>query len=76
MQKMARGQAFVDDWYPPARCSNMRRTGSREVLDTAEKLLAWCKANPGRFMYARPANSGPGRNLRDGPALPPRRQAT
>jgi putative spermidine/putrescine transport system substrate-binding protein len=28
---------------------------------TAEELLAWAKANPGKFMYARPANSGPGR---------------
>ena len=28
---------------------------------TPEELLAWAKANPNRFMYARPANSGPGR---------------
>jgi len=28
---------------------------------TAAELLAWAKANPGKFMYARPANSGPGR---------------
>ncbi len=28
---------------------------------TAAELLAWAKANPGRFIYARPANSGPGR---------------
>jgi len=30
---------------------------------TAEELLAWCKANPGKFMYARPANSGPGKGF-------------
>jgi putative spermidine/putrescine transport system substrate-binding protein len=30
---------------------------------TAEELLAWAKANPGRFMYARPANSGPGKSF-------------
>ncbi len=30
---------------------------------TADQLLAWAKANPGRFMYARPANSGPGRSI-------------
>jgi len=29
----------------------------------ADELLAWAKANPGRFMYARPANSGPGRSI-------------
>lgn len=28
---------------------------------TPAELLDWAKANPGRFMYARPANSGPGR---------------
>jgi putative spermidine/putrescine transport system substrate-binding protein len=28
---------------------------------TAEEVLAWAKANPNRFLYARPANSGPGR---------------
>jgi putative spermidine/putrescine transport system substrate-binding protein len=28
---------------------------------TAADLLAWAKANPNKFMYARPANSGPGR---------------
>ena len=28
---------------------------------TADDLLAWAKANPGKFLYANPANSGPGR---------------
>lgn len=28
---------------------------------SAEELLEWCRAHPKRFMYARPANSGPGR---------------
>ena len=30
---------------------------------TAEEFKSWVKANPGRFMYARPANSGPGRSV-------------
>ncbi len=33
---------------------------------TAAELLAWAKANPGKFMYARPANSGPGRAFLQG----------
>ena len=33
---------------------------------TADELLAWAKANPGKFMYARPANSGPGRAFLQG----------
>lgn len=28
-----------------------------------DELLAYAKQNPGQFMYARPANSGPGRSL-------------
>ncbi len=33
---------------------------------TAADLLAWAKANPGKFLYARPANSGPGRAFLQG----------
>ena len=33
---------------------------------TADELLAWAKANPQRFLYARPANSGPGRSIMGG----------
>ncbi|KVK54230.1 ABC transporter substrate-binding protein [Agrobacterium deltaense] len=30
---------------------------------TAQELLAWCKANPNKLVYARPANSGAGRTF-------------
>lgn len=30
---------------------------------TPEDLLAWAKSNPGQLIYARPANSGPGRSF-------------
>ena len=30
---------------------------------TPAELLAWCKANPNKLIYARPANSGPGRTF-------------
>lgn len=33
---------------------------SAEEINTPEKLLAWAEANPGRFGYAQPPNSGPG----------------
>ena len=33
------------------------------VPTTPQELLAWCKAHPNRFIYARPANSGPGRTF-------------
>jgi putative spermidine/putrescine transport system substrate-binding protein len=39
--------------YVPARVPNPPASTS--------DLLAWAKAHPGRYLYARPANSGPGR---------------
>lgn len=63
MQKMAQGQAFLDDWDPSGPLLEYAPDRVKDVPDTPEKLLAWCKANPGKFMYARPANSGPGRTF-------------
>jgi putative spermidine/putrescine transport system substrate-binding protein len=53
----AGGPVFV---YNPAKVPNPPKT--------AAELLAWAKANPGRLMYARPANSGPGRSIVQGMA--------
>jgi putative spermidine/putrescine transport system substrate-binding protein len=63
MQKMARGQAFLDDWTPSGPLLEYAPDRVKDAPDTPAKLLAWCKANPGKFMYARPANSGPGRTF-------------
>jgi putative spermidine/putrescine transport system substrate-binding protein len=63
MQKMARGQAFVIDWYPSGPLLEYAPDRVKDMPDTAEGLLAWCKAHPNRFMYARPSNSGPGRSF-------------
>jgi putative spermidine/putrescine transport system substrate-binding protein len=46
------GPVFI---YNPARVPSPPKT--------ADELKAWIKANPGKFMYARPANSGPGRSI-------------
>ncbi|MDQ6620414.1 MAG: extracellular solute-binding protein, partial [Pseudomonadota bacterium] len=35
----------------------------KQAPTTPQELLAWCKANPNRLIYARPANSGPGRTF-------------
>jgi len=48
----AGGPVFV---YNPKRIPNPPKT--------AADLLSWAKANPKRFLYARPANSGPGRSI-------------
>lgn len=63
MQKMAQGQGFVDDWYPSGPLLEYAPDRVKDVPDTPAKLLAWCQAHPGKFMYARPANSGPGRTF-------------
>ena len=63
MQKMARGQAFVDDWYPSGPLLEYAPDRVKDMPDTAAALLTWCKAHPGKFMYARPSNSGPGRTF-------------
>ena len=47
----------------PARCWSTCRPRSPNPPTTAEELLAYAKANPGKVMYARPANSGPGRTF-------------
>jgi putative spermidine/putrescine transport system substrate-binding protein len=46
------GPVFI---YNPAKVKSPPRS--------ADELKAWVKANPGKFMYARPANSGPGRSI-------------
>lgn len=48
----AGGPVFI---YNPKKVPNPPRT--------ADGLLNWAKANPKRFIYARPANSGPGRSI-------------
>ena len=58
-----RTRASASSSTRPGRCSSTCPTGSRTPPTTAEELLAWAKANPGRFIYARPANSGPGRTF-------------
>ncbi|MGB6314221.1 MAG: extracellular solute-binding protein [Pseudolabrys sp.] len=51
----AGGPVFI---YNPSKVPNPPKT--------AADLLAWAKANPDKFMYARPANSGPGRSILQG----------
>src|SRR5258708_27052861 len=48
----AGGTVFV---YNPSKVPNPPKT--------AAEWMAWARGNPGRWMYARPANSGPGRSI-------------
>ena len=57
----ARASSSPTTRRPAARIHARARSSRRRRR--AEELLAWAKANPNRFMYARPANSGPGRTF-------------
>lgn len=59
------GQGFgvVVCYYPSGPLIEYLPERVKNVPTTAEELLAWAKANPNKFMYARPTNSGPARTF-------------
>jgi putative spermidine/putrescine transport system substrate-binding protein len=63
MQKLAQGQAVAVAFMPagPLVEYNPDKVSSPPTSPAA--LLAWAKAHPNRFIYARPRNSGPGRTF-------------
>ncbi len=63
MQTLARGQGVIVVTSPGGPLLEYAPERVKQPPTTADELLAWTKANPNRFMYARPANSGPGRAL-------------
>jgi putative spermidine/putrescine transport system substrate-binding protein len=63
MQTLAANQGVVVTYYPSGPLLEFAPDRVKAPPKSAADLLAWCKANPGRFMYARPANSGPGRTF-------------
>lgn len=63
MQGLAKGQGVIICYYPSGPLLEYMPDRVKTVPSTAEELLAWAKANPNKFLYARPANSGPGRTF-------------
>ncbi|HEX2914531.1 MAG TPA: extracellular solute-binding protein [Chloroflexia bacterium] len=59
------GQGFgvVVTYYPSGPLFEYDGTKIQTPPKTVDELKTWIKANPKKFMYARPANSGPGRTL-------------
>ncbi len=57
------GYGVVINYYPSGPLIEYMPAKVPTPPTSAEELLAWAKANPNRFMYARPANSGPGRTF-------------
>src|SRR5438270_13577308 len=60
MQELAQGQGIEVVFMPAGPLLEYNPAKVKQVPTTAQELLAWCKANPNRLIYARPANSGPG----------------
>ena len=63
MQSLAQGFGVVITYYPSGPLLEYDPAQVDDPPSTPEELLAWAEANPGKFMYARPANSGPGRTF-------------
>lgn len=60
LQSLARDQGLLIAYSPQGPFLQYAPERVRNVPKTANDLLAWCKANPNKLVYARPANSGPG----------------
>jgi putative spermidine/putrescine transport system substrate-binding protein len=63
MQELAKDQALAVVFMPSGPLVEYNPAKVKEPPTTPVALLAWCKANPNKFVYARPANSGPGRTF-------------
>jgi putative spermidine/putrescine transport system substrate-binding protein len=66
MQGLAEGQAVCVVFCPAGPLLEYMPDAVKTPPKTAKDLLAWTQAHPKRFMYPRPANSGPGRTFLQG----------
>jgi putative spermidine/putrescine transport system substrate-binding protein len=62
-KELGDGFGVVVNYYPSGPLIEYDPERVKKVPTSAEELLAYAKENPGRFMYARPTNSGPGRTF-------------
>ena len=63
MQKLAQGQAIAVVFMPAGPLLEYNPDKVAKPPGSPAELLAWAKAHPKRFIYARPRNSGPGRTF-------------
>ena len=63
MQGLAQGYGVEITYYPSGPLVEYNPSVITTPPTTPQELLDWAKAHPGRFEYARPANSGPGRTF-------------
>jgi putative spermidine/putrescine transport system substrate-binding protein len=63
MASLAQDQGIELVWYPSGPLLEYDPAAVDPVPTTPDALLDWAKAHPGKFQYARPRNSGPGRTF-------------
>ena len=63
MQELAGNAGITVTYYPSGPLLEYLPSKVPTPPTTADELLAYAKANPGKVEYARPANSGPGRTF-------------
>jgi putative spermidine/putrescine transport system substrate-binding protein len=63
MQELAQDYGITVVFMPAGPLVEYNPDQVKQVPTTPQELLAWCKAHPNRLIYARPANSGPGRTF-------------
>ncbi|MEO8346815.1 MAG: extracellular solute-binding protein [Betaproteobacteria bacterium] len=63
MQELAKDFGVAVTFMPAGPLVEYNPAKVKQPPTTPAELLAWCKANPNRLIYARPANSGPGRTF-------------
>jgi putative spermidine/putrescine transport system substrate-binding protein len=63
MQELTQDYGIEVAFMPAGPLVEYNPAKVKQVPTTPQELLAWCKANPNRLIYARPANSGPGRTF-------------
>lgn len=63
MQDVAQGFGLEVTYMPAGPLLEYNPAKVGDPPKTPAQLLAWCKAHPNKLIYARPANSGPGRTF-------------
>ncbi|QIE27917.1 Bacterial extracellular solute-binding protein (plasmid) [Caballeronia sp. SBC1] len=63
MQDLAQGYGIEVTYMPAGPLIEYNPAKVTDPPKTPAQLLAWCKAHPDKLIYARPANSGPGRTF-------------
>jgi putative spermidine/putrescine transport system substrate-binding protein len=63
MQELAQDYGITVVFTPAGPLLEYNPDKVKQAPTTPAELLAWCKANPNKLIYARPANSGPGRTF-------------